>query len=274
MSDVDTQVVESPVTPADGEVKTPVQTPVESATTDAPETPKPDEVKTEEQQKADEEAKRGKSRFDRKIDRLYAKAAQEKARADFLEQQLKAIQPAKASTEPDAPKVENFSTIEDFANAVRKHAKEQAIKEYETTQQAKASQTVQQQLATRWETASSEADAKYEDFDEVVGELKPTTPWAMAIMQADNGADIAYHLGQNMKEAERIASLDPVAQIREIGRLEAKLLATPPTPKTPSQAPKPIKPVGGASTTAKSLDDPNMSDAEWIRLRNKEVHVR
>gem|GEM_PF-4077849 len=45
------------------------------------------------------------------------------------------------------------------------------------------------------------------------------------MMQADNGDDIAYYLGTHMDEARAINALDPVSQIRAIGRLEAKLAA-------------------------------------------------
>jgi hypothetical protein len=50
---------------------------------------------------------------------------------------------------------------------------------------------------TQWETKASRAEGKYEDFDDVVGELTPTTPFAMAIMEAENAEDVAYYLVAN-----------------------------------------------------------------------------
>ncbi len=116
---------------------------------------------------------------------------------------------------------------------------------------------------------------KYEDFDTVVGKLEPTSPLTVAIMQAENGQDIAYHLGKNLKDAERIARLPPVQQIFELGRLAAKLSAEPEKPKTPSKAPAPINPLTGATPTASTgLPSENDDTAAWIKKRQKQVHSR
>jgi hypothetical protein len=54
-------------------------------------------------------------------------------------------------------------------------------------------------------------------------------PWACsqamadAIRSSDEGAAVAYHLARNPGEAQRLFGLKPLAQIREIGRLEARL---------------------------------------------------
>jgi len=82
-----------------------------------------------------------------------------------------------------------------------------------------------QSILAGWKVKVARARAKYPDFGAVVGEITPGSPWATAMMQADNGDDIAYYLGTHMDEARAINALDPVSQIRAIGRLEAKLAA-------------------------------------------------
>ncbi len=69
------------------------------------------------------------------------------------------------------------------------------------------------------------------------------SPWAIALMEEENGADIAYHLFSDKKEFARIAALPVISQIREIGKLSAKLASAPPKAKQPSKAPAPITPV-------------------------------
>ena len=118
------------------------------------------------------------------------------------------------------------------------------------------------------------AHEKYEDFDEVVGELKPTSPWSNALMRSENGEDIAYYLGKDKaKEGRRIAALDPVSQILEIGRISAKLELQPQERKTPSEAPAPIKPVGGSNApSSKKLTD--MTQDEFEKKRRAQIAAR
>ena len=92
---------------------------------------------------------------------------------------------------------------------------------------------------------------------------------AAVIREAEKGPDIAYFLGSNPKEAERISRLSPFLQAKEIGRLEAKLLADPPVRKT-SSAPAPIRPIKPKAEAAPVYDttDPRsietMSTDDWI----------
>jgi hypothetical protein len=98
---------------------------------------------------------------------------------------------------------------------------------------------------------------------------------AQAVRASDIGPEIAYWLGSNVKEADRIARLDPVLQAKEIGRIEAKLASDPPVKRT-SSAPAPIRPVTARTSGNPSYDttDPRstkaMTTSEWIeadRLR-------
>ena len=219
---------------------------------------------------ADQPEKHGKSRFERKISRLYREAAEAKAERDLFKRQLEELKPK--SSDPGEPKLENFSDIEEFRKATAKYASDQAVKEHTAKQQAETQKQAQARLISEWEEKT--AKAKYEDFDEVVGEITPTTPWATALMHAENGDEIAYHLGKNLKDARRIAALPPVLQILEIGKLGATLAATPQTPKTPSRAPAPITPLSGtgsANTTEPSEDDDMKT---WLAKRNKQLGRR
>lgn len=246
--------------PADG-------APSATTTADQASAAQPDE-KPETPEQAE---KRGKSRFERRISRLYREAAEARAERDLYRKQLDELRP-KPAADASAPRLENFKDIEEYADAKAKHAADSALKDHTTKQQQESQKQAQAKLNEAWSEKVENSSDKYEDWDEVVGELKPTTPWAMAIMEAENGADIAYHLGKNLKEAQRIAALPPVSQIREIGRLEAKLLAAPPQEKTPSKAPAPVKPLTG-TTPAES---PNLADTsdigKWMKNRNKQVH--
>ncbi len=257
------------VAPAASEPPKPAQTTEAEAPSAEPEGDKPEEVTPE------QEAKRAGRRFERKLDKAYRQRAEAQARSEFLEKQLAEIRqaPPAAAKQPGEPTLEQFDyDPEKYAAAKAEFAKKSVANEFTAKQRQEAFQAENQRLVADWETKVERADGKYEDFDTVVGELTPNTPFVAAIMEAENGEDIAYHLGKNPKEAERIAKLPPRSQIREIGKLEAKLLAETVKPKAPSKAPAPIAPLTGTAPVVS--DEPNESDdmKTWMKRRQKQVH--
>lgn len=257
---------EAPATPAVVETPESAETPkVETPATDASaETP---DLKPETPEQAE---KRGQRRFERRLDKVYREKAAAEAKAEFLEKQIR--ESAQTRELPQgAPRMQDFTDIQEYATAFAKFQSENAIKEHEGKRAREAQAANQRQLAESWDAKTIKADKKYDDFDEVVGEIKPTSPWAIAIMQADNGDDVAYYLGSHLKEAQRIAALDPVAQVREIGRLEAKLAAEPPKTKI-SKAPAPINPLSAATGAQSAAPSPNDDIGTWIKKRSAQVH--
>jgi hypothetical protein len=114
------------------------------------------------------------------------------------------------------------------------------------------------------------ASEKYEDFEQVAynQNLPISTVMGEAIVASDVGPEVAYYLGLNPAEAERIYRLPPLLQAKEIGRLEAKVAAEPPTRKV-TNAPEPITPGKPRGATAPVVDttDPRavktLSMDEW-----------
>jgi hypothetical protein len=221
------------------------------------------------------EEKPGKNRFARRLDAAYRKAAEAQGRADFLEKQLaEAKQQSPQPAAPGEPRLEDFSDIKKYAEAYAKWNTDTVLKKNEDTRQAETAKTAQAKLTADWEGKVKLGDEKYDDFDEIVGDLSPTTPWAMAVMSAENAHDVAYYLGTHLEETKRIIALDPVSQIREVGRLEAKLLLQPPTPKASSKAPAPIVPVTGTSSGASDIWDKDTDMKTFMKKRQKQVHGR
>jgi hypothetical protein len=265
----DEQVVDVPETPAAStpEVKSEAQNTGEEATPAKPEGEKPEEVTPE------QAAKREGRRFERRLDKAYRKAAEAQARAELLEKQLAELKQPKAPE--GAPTLEQFDyDPEKYAAAKADYAKAEAAKEYEAKQKTEAGKQATQKLLTDWEEKAERGADKYDDWTEIVGELKPTNPFMHAIMEAENGEDVAHYLGKHPKEAERIAKLPPLSQVREVGKLEAKLLAKPAEPKTPSKAPAPITPLTGAAPVVSDAPSETDDIRDWIRKRQKQVHGR
>lgn len=114
------------------------------------------------------------------------------------------------------------------------------------------------------------------DFDQVAANLQrfgelPRT-FVEAAMATGKGADVMYHLGGDIAEADRILSLQPIQQAVALATLAGTLKA-PASPKTITSAPAPVSPKvgGGATKNTPSLEDPNMPVADWIKQREKEL---
>lgn len=106
----------------------------------------------------------------------------------------------------------------------------------------------QQKMMAAWSEAVEDAKSRIPDFEQVAFSKDVDIHARMMpfLAESEKGADVAYWLGKNPKEATRIAELfdrgSPQALV-EFGRIEARLSA--PTPKTLSTAPKPAPTLSG-----------------------------
>ena len=221
---------------------------------------------------AEQEEKQGKRRYERRLDKAYKAAAEQKARADFLEKQMSESRPAPVQ-DAGEPKIENYSDIEEYATDKAKYQFERMTKDSDAKRQQETNVSQYNKLVSSWEEKVDKIDKKYPDWDEKVGDVKPNSPMMYAIFEAENGEDIAHWLGSDTKEAARIMALPPASQIREIGKLEAKLAATPVVSRGVSKAPAPITPLGGSNTGSdKKMSDMNYD--EFTKRREKYISTR
>ena len=222
-----------------------------------------------------------------------AKAAQEREEAAQrrLDQVLAALEKATpikpveevktVVVEDPAPEAPEFETPEQYQRDMAEYtaklvARESrlAIKANEAEQsRLRAESESRLQAQARFKAYQDRTEAfkkETPDYDEVIGNNdKVTITIAMATAigdLGDTGPKVAYYLGKNPQEAERIAKLPLNQQALEIGRLEAKATAAPKIQKT--NAPAPIRPiVGGATPAAKDLSE--MSMEEYAASRRK-----
>jgi hypothetical protein len=166
------------------------------------------------------------------------------------------------------PSLDQFGTVDEYAEA-------RAEQILQTRQQ----QARHSEIVSAYQDREEDARDKYEDFEQVAynPNLPITTVMAQTIQASEIGPEVAYYLGANPKEADRISRLEPMIQAKEIGRIEAKLVTDPPVKKSTS-APSPISPVTARNSGNPAFDttDPRsvktMSASEWIaadRLRQR-----
>lgn len=171
-------------------------------------------------------------------------------------------QQAKPVTAP-APTADQFANVDEYAQALAERKAQELLQQREQRQQQEA-------LLESYQEREEAAREKYDDFEQVAlnPKLPITTLMAQTIQASEVGPDVAYYLGSNPKEAERISRLPAYLQAKEIGRIEAKVQSSPPAKKT-SAAPTPITPVTArsASTTYDTTDPrsvKNMTTSQWI----------
>ena len=168
-----------------------------------------------------------------------------------------------------AASVDQFESPEAYAEALAYSKAEELIAKREAAKQQSA-------VLESYHDLEEEARTKYDDFEQVAynPKLPVTNVMAETIQSSEIGAEVAYYLGSNPKEAERISRMTPLSQAKEIGKIEAKLVSAPPVKKTTS-APAPISPVTARSTGAATYDttDPRstkaMTDSQWIEAERK-----
>ena len=168
-----------------------------------------------------------------------------------------------------AASVDQFESPEAYAEALAYSKAEELIAKRDAAKQQSA-------VLESYHDLEEEARTKYDDFEQVAynPKLPVTNVMAETIQSSEIGAEVAYYLGSNPKEAERISRMTPLSQAKEIGKIEAKLVSAPPVKKTTS-APAPISPVTARSTGAATYDttDPRstkaMTDSQWIEAERK-----
>ena len=194
-------------------------------------------------------------------------------------------------TSESEPKEDDFDDYTAYIRALNKWDNKQSMKP-ETDIDAKVNASVEERLAK--DRADKDAQAatesqqafiadgaeKYPDFKEVA--LDPEVPYTPvmieAMVESERAVDIAYYLGQNHDEADRISRLSPIQTAKEIGHIEANLEAEAPREgakddgttegkpgKKTTSAPEPIKPVKGSTTVKKNPKDMTQSEYEAWR---------
>lgn len=231
------------------------------------ETQSPDEtIETE-----TEESGKKKNGFERRVEKLNRKATEARLEAEFWKQKAMGNAPQETAqaqaTQNRKPQFADYNDIDQFTEALAEWKVDQKLSNYEATQKQK---TVEHTYVTRkqeFEKANADFAEVLEDVAHVVFNQGAMT----FITESDVGPAIAYELGKNPDEAERISRLSAVRQIAELAKIEDKLTQKKPEVKV-SKAPAPIKPTTGKGAV-KTLDinDPNISFADFKRLRAEQT---
>jgi hypothetical protein len=238
----------------------------------------------------------------KQIDRLTAKRREAEERADAAERELARLRgqgkpETKAAEKADAePNLEDYikkaKTYEEGLQKWNKDHTAWVVRQENATRAAKDAEEAANQSAKETYDAHLErleaARTAHDDFDDAVKEMPAFTfsspaanqAFQMAIVEADNGPELMYHLATHPDEMAKFADLSPVKVQMMIGRLSDKLnpsTSTNTARATPkSQAPAPTTPLRGSTTAATALDDPKLvkNTDDWIAKRKAQLSQR
>jgi hypothetical protein len=199
-----------------------------------------------------------------------AKADAERRRADELEARLAAMSANAKPLEAQAkPLRSQFATDDDYIEALSDWKAKEAIAEREKQQAQARAEAEAAETAAAWSKRQEAAMKRLTDYADVIGKSEVNVPEVVhqAILESEQGPEIAYFLALHPAEAKRIAQMKPIAAVKRIAALERDLAdldrddaPTSTEAKAPdvqkSKAPPPIEPVrSSASSSSSSTND-------------------
>jgi len=227
---------------------------------------KPEEVEPEESSTPKDDGVQG--RID-EITKLRRDAERDR---DYWRNVAQQQRPATAPVEPG-------KTLADFEYDEGKYA------EYVTAQasekaMADTGKIVQQEKYARAQADFSSREADFakgvDDYHTAISNesLRFSADMAEATLTAEKGPELRYYLAKNPDVSARLASMAPYDMAIELGRIEATKLVKAKAPSV-TQVPKPVPKIAATdSKTGVRIDDPKISDAQFRKLREKQIANR
>lgn len=202
------------------------------------------------------------------LDTMIGKRLAREQRKWEREQSAKLADLQAKQTKEVAP-LDEFESPEQYAEALAEQKAQQLIAQRDAQRHRAA-------IDEAYHEREEEARVKYDDFEQIAynPRLPITNVMAETIKASDTGPDLAYYLGSNPKEAERISRLSPFLQAKELGKIEVKLASDPPSKKV-SSAPAPIAPVTSRNSGTPTYDttDPraakSLNVSDWIEAERQ-----
>jgi len=216
---------------------------------------------------------------EKRIKELVAKQRQAEREAAYW----KGVAEGKAKTsgdeqEPADPKpagkptIEQYNTYDEYMEALADWKVEQKLiaRQQENFKNEKQ-EHYKKRIATFQEKLVEAADEDPEILDYYQDQTLPiSTTMGDVLLESEVGPQLLKYLGENRKEAARIARLSPYAAAKELGKIEDRILnpKTADPPKKISQAPDPISTVKPKGKITNPTDD-EADIHDFIRSRNQ-----
>lgn len=252
------------------------------------EVPLIDEVEETEEQAEPERVPKG---VQKRIDEITREKYEERRerqraqeRADRFEAELQSIRNGTNQQQQPRALANGAPDPDEFAAGRYDPDYLEALTDFKVQQRfdAQREQVSIQERRASLQQAESKARETYSDYDMASEEflthpLAKVSAFTNLVLESDNPTDLAYYLGKNPVELDKISDMTASQAARYIGRIEALLTeqTTDAVVKKASSAPKPISALSGAKNSSVITDlSQAKSMAEYNALRDKQQAKR
>lgn len=252
------------------------------------EVPLIDEVEETEEQAEPERVPKG---VQKRIDEITREKYEERRerqraqeRADRFEAELQSIRNGTNQQQQPRALANGAPDPDEFAAGRYDPDYLEALTDFKVQQRfdAQREQVSIQERRASLQQAESKARETYSDYDMASEEflthpLAKVSAFTNLVLESDNPTDLAYYLGKNPVELDKISDMTASQAARYIGRIEALLTeqTTDVAVKKASSAPKPISALSGAKNSSVITDlSQAKSMAEYNALRDKQQAKR
>lgn len=228
------------------------------------------------------EADKIRAAMQKRIDRQTAASKAQNEQIQRLNAELQRLAASQPQQDKGAPKEDDYNSWEEYDKArVEYEADRRANERLKTEKEAQLKQMQERQaLETRkkFEAKEREFQKSAPDYDAVAGEAVAALRDLGAaghdinalrdiVMQFDNPPQMLYELGKDTNLIDQLVTMQPMAAMRELVKLEIALQGA--AKPAENQAPEPIKPVGGRAGV-KALHERSGSEIlEWAKGKKK-----
>lgn len=244
----------------------------------APAPQETEEVNNDPAQNSNDGGKEGKRKgkpFQERISEVVQQRRDAESRAERAEREATELRAkvealsarAEPTKEEPRPSRASFATDDDYIEAMADWKANQALAKREQEHAAAQAKAHQEQLADNWKRNQDRAKAEIDDYADVIGKSEVMLPGHIhqAILESEVGPHLAYFFAKHPDEAKRFAAMSATTALRQLGKLEDKLLDDDEPTQKPapaiekSKAPPPITPVKDGRALdpgpAKSFDE-------------------
>ena len=224
-----------------------------------------------------EEERKSRGGFQNRIDRLTREKYQLAQEREQLAQRVAEYEQRLQQQQPQQATQQQYDSYEEFVAAKAREEAIAAVRQMTEQQRMQAEQARQREAHTKlvgdFLSSANQLAAELPDYETVAGAVQMGGAVGQALLRNDQGAHLAYYLGQNPQEhmrIEQLAGQDSVVAARELARLEAKAVALIQSRSRSSASPQ-GKPLGVAP--AVNSREPSTSDSteEWMRKRREQL---
>ena len=214
--------------------------------------------------------------FKKRIDRFNRKLTEKETELNYWKQEaLKATSNNQSSaSSPASSEANSKPSLAQFNGDVEAYT--DALTEYKLNQKELARQ--QEQLIKEFQAKEEQLRKSDPDYDDIIEDFKDKYKHVNApeinqfIADSNVGPELFYHLANNHDIIDNLLKMSPLKRIATLGKLEDKLESkstnsTKVQVPTVSKAPQPVSSEKGKPVVSTRLDDPNLSQAEYRRLR-------